>query len=89
MLIKALKKLKAYVELMKPIGRSKSTLYYGLCSLIGSLLASHNLPLIESFKAAVAVTLSAFAIYTLNDICDVEIDRINAPYRPLIHGQAF
>lgn len=87
MLIKALKKLKAYVELMKPIGRSKSTLYYGLCSLIGSLLASHNLPLIESFKAAVAVTLSAFAIYTLNDICDVEIDRINAPDRPLPSGR--
>lgn len=83
-----LKKLKAYIELMKPFSRSKSTLYYGLCSLIGSLLvASHNLPLIESFKAAVAVTLSAFAIYTLNDICDVEIDRINAPERPLPSGR--
>lgn len=85
---KFLDKLKAYVELMKPFNHSKSTLYYGFCSIVGSILASpYSLPLNASLGAAAAITTSAFAIYTLNDICDVEIDRINAPHRPLPSGR--
>jgi geranylgeranylglycerol-phosphate geranylgeranyltransferase len=81
------KKLKGYIELIKPFNGSKSTLYYGFCTFIGTLLASsYDIPIKESLLAALSVTLSAFAIYALNDIYDIEIDRINAPERPLPSG---
>jgi len=82
-----LERLKAYLELMKPFHHSKTTLYYGFCSLAGTLWASSNPPLTKTISTAIAITLAAFAIYALNDICDVEIDRINAPERPLPSGR--
>jgi 4-hydroxybenzoate polyprenyltransferase len=82
------KRARAYVELMKPLSSSKSTLYYGFCSFIGSLLASSwSIPVWGSLTVALAMTLSAFATYTLNDICDVKIDAINASERPLPSGR--
>jgi hypothetical protein len=40
------KKVVAYLELVKIFSSSKSTLYYGFCAFIGSLLvASWNLPI--------------------------------------------
>lgn len=82
------KRATAYVELMKPLSSSKSTLYYGFCSFIGSLLASSwSIPVGVSLTVAIAMTLSAFAIYALNDICDVKIDAINAFERPLPSGR--
>jgi len=86
--VKVWRKLKDYVELMKPFSRSKSTLYYGLTSLMGSVLASpHSLQMAETLKAMFSSLLAAFAIYALNDVCDVEVDRINAPERPLPSGR--
>jgi len=81
-------KIKDYIELMKPISRSKSTLYYGMTALMGSVLASpHNLYLTETLKAVLPTLFAAFAIYALNDICDIEVDKINAPERPLPSGR--
>ena len=78
------KKTLAYIELTKVFSSSKSTLYYGFCTLIGSLLVSAwKLPIEISFADALAMTLSSFAIYTLNDICDAKIDAINDPERPI------
>jgi len=78
------KKLIAFIQLIKPLNSSKSTLYYGFCSFMGSLLAaSWTIPLAKSFVIALAITLSAFAVYALNDIYDVEIDSINASERPI------
>jgi 4-hydroxybenzoate polyprenyltransferase len=82
------KKIVAYLELVKIFNSSKSTLYYGLCSFIGSLLAaSWTLPIEPSFAAASAITLSTFAIYALNDIFDVKIDAINDRQRPIPSGR--
>ncbi len=81
-------KVVAYISLMKPLNNSKSTLYYGFCSVIGSLLAaSWKVPIWTSLTVALAMTLSAFAIYALNDISDIKIDAINASERPLPSGQ--
>ena len=81
-------RLVAYVQLIKPLNNSKSTLYYGFCALIGSLLsASWKIPLAASLSVATAVTLSAFAIYAINDIFDAKIDAINASDRPIPSGK--
>lgn len=86
--MKALSKLKDYVELMKPFNRSKSTLYYAFTALMGSVLAApHNLHTMETLKAMLSSLLAAFAIYALNDIYDIEVDKINAPERPLPSGR--
>jgi 4-hydroxybenzoate polyprenyltransferase len=82
------KKVVACLELVKVFNSSKSTLYYGFCSFIGSLLASSwKLPIGASLTVAFAMTFSAFAIYALNDVCDVEIDAINDLKRPLPSGR--
>lgn len=81
-------RLVAYVQLIKPLNNSKSTLYYGFCALIGSLLsASWKIPIAASLSVATAVTLSAFAIYAINDIYDAKIDAINASDRPIPSGK--
>ena len=78
------KKILAYIELVKIFSSSKSTLYYGLCSFIGSLLAaSWFVPIVRSLTSASAITFSAFAIYALNDIYDAKIDAINDCERPI------
>jgi geranylgeranylglycerol-phosphate geranylgeranyltransferase len=78
------KKTLAYIELTKVFSSSKSTLYYGFCTFVGSLLvASWKLPLEISLMTALAMTLSSFAIYALNDIYDAKIDGINDPERPI------
>jgi len=78
------KKALACLELTKVFSSSKSTLYYGLCSFIGSLLSSAwKLSIVISLIAALAMTLSSFAIYALNDIYDSKIDEINDPERPI------
>ena len=78
------KKPLAYIELTKAFSSSKSTLYYGFCAFIGSLLASSwKIPVVTTFTTALAITFSAFATYTLNDIYDAKIDTINDPERPI------
>ena len=78
----------AYLELVKIFSSSKSTLYYGLCSFIGSLLASSwFLPIETSLMVALAITFSSFAIYALNDIYDAKIDAINDRGRPIPSGR--
>ena len=73
---------------MKIVNSSKSTLYYGFCSFIGSLLASSwILPIETSLVAALSITFSTFAIYALNDIYDAKIDEINDVGRPIPSGR--
>ena len=82
------KKVVACLELVKVFNSSKSTLYYGFCSFIGSLLASSwKLPIGTSLTVAFAITFSAFAIYALNDIYDAKIDAINDLGRPIPSGR--
>ena len=82
------KKTLAYVELTKVFSSSKSTLYYGFCTFIGTLLASSwRFPIETALIAASAMTLSAFAVYALNDIYDAKIDAINDLGRPIPSGR--
>jgi len=85
---KIFRKAAAYLELVKIFRGSKSTLYYGFCSFIGSLLASSwTLPIGAALITAFAVTLSTFATYALNDIYDAKIDAINDLERPIPSGR--
>ncbi len=85
---KIFRKAVAYLDLMKIFCSSKSTLYYGFCSIIGSLLASSwTLPVWASLETALAMTFSTFSIYALNDICDAKIDAINDLGRPIPSGR--
>ena len=78
----------AYLKLIKIFSSSKSTLYYGFCSFIGSLLVSSwVLPIEASLTAALAITFSSFSIYALNDIYDAKIDAINDCGRPIPSGR--
>ena len=78
----------AYLELVKVFSSSKSTLYYGLCSFIGSLAAmSWALPIGASLITATSIIFSSFAIYALNDIYDADIDAINDIKRPIPSGR--
>jgi 4-hydroxybenzoate polyprenyltransferase len=82
------KKIGAYLELVKIFSSSKSTLYYGFCAFIGSLLASSWLLRIEaSLMVSLAITFSSFSIYALNDIYDAKIDAINDRGRPIPSGR--
>jgi len=82
------KKTLAYIELTKVFSSSKSTLYYGFCTCIGSLLASSwKFPIEISLIAALSMTLASFAIYALNDIYDAKIDAINDLGRPIPSGR--
>jgi 4-hydroxybenzoate polyprenyltransferase len=65
----------------------KTTFVYAYYALCGSELASFtHFPLKNVFLATVSNLLSIFGIYTLNDIYDIQEDRINAPHRPLPSG---
>ena len=81
-------KIVAYLELVKIFSSSKSTLYYGFCSFVGTLLgASRLFQIVNALAAATAITFSTFAIYALNDIYDVQIDAINDNKRPIPSGR--
>jgi geranylgeranylglycerol-phosphate geranylgeranyltransferase len=77
-------KINAYLELVK----IKRTINYGLISFIGSFLAfDKKIPILTAFEASIAINLAAFGSYALNDLFDLDLDRINAPWRPMPSGR--
>jgi geranylgeranylglycerol-phosphate geranylgeranyltransferase len=81
------KKVRAYIALTKVVDLHKPTLIYAYYTLSGSLLAYFiDYPFAKAILASIAILFCTFGIYTLNDIYDLEEDKINAPKRPLPSG---
>jgi len=76
-------KIKAYFVLIRPYG----PIVMGATVVLGELLAISRVPSIQElffgFLTAFFLTSAAFV---LNDYVDIEIDRINAPHKPLPKG---
>ena len=78
------KKVKALLELTRP----ELSLAAGVCVLIGALLAAGRAVPVTSLLAAFSTGLFVSAsANVLNDLFDLETDRINAPGRPLPSGR--
>ena len=78
-----LQKTKAMIQLVRPELPAAA----GICVVVGQVIALRGLP---TFSAAVmgfllGLFLSSSAM-VFNDYFDLEVDRINAPYRPLPSG---
>ena len=73
-------KIIGYVKLLRPV----NSLMMGLAVVIGELVALDALPstnvMVLGVATAFFLTASSMVI---NDYYDVEIDRVNAPSRPL------
>ncbi len=76
-------KVSSYLKLTRP----QNNLIAAISVLVGAAVSGH----IESWFKVVLACLSAFLISaggnSINDFFDVEIDRINRPYRPLPRHQ--
>lgn len=79
-----MKKRKIYA--LFEIGRPWNGIVLGLIALIGFFLVSVEPHLSLSLGVFFCFLLTYMAGATLNDICDVKIDMINLPYRPLQRG---
>lgn len=78
-----MRRIRAYVELARPL----NVLIAAITVLVGALASGplhQGLPLLLACLVAALVTGGANAI---NDVYDVEIDRINKPRRPLPSGR--
>ena len=79
-----MRKILYFIELSRPI----NGLIAFISVFLGALLASGSLsPLANVFIIAVAAFLIISAGNALNDLCDVEIDKINKPKRPIPSGK--
>ena len=79
-----MRKILYFIELSRPI----NGLIAFISVFLGALLASGSLsPLINVFIVAIAAFLILSAGNALNDFCDVEIDKINKPQRPIPSGK--
>lgn len=77
-------KLLAYVELSRPI----NGVIAFISVFLGALLASGGVqPILGVGAIALAALLLLSAGNAFNDYCDVEIDRINKPNRPIVSGR--
>jgi geranylgeranylglycerol-phosphate geranylgeranyltransferase len=77
-------KILYFIELSRPI----NGLIAFISVFLGALLASNSLsPLANVFIVAIAAFLIISAGNALNDLCDVKIDKINKPKRPIPSGK--
>ena len=79
-----IRKILSFIELSRPLN--------GLISFIsvflGALLATGSLsPLINVLIVAIAALLLLSAGNALNDFCDLQIDKVNKPHRPIPSGR--
>ncbi|MDF1531127.1 MAG: UbiA family prenyltransferase [Methanosarcinales archaeon] len=79
-----LDKIRPYIEMLRPEIADMDLALPAASALLATYYLSGGLP--DIFLFMVAVTGAYFAItssYVLNDYCDVDIDQINLPKRPL------
>lgn len=80
---KSLSKISAYAKIIRPV----NAVMMGLAVIVGEVAIAGRIPSVFQmlFGFLVSFFLTASAM-VMNDIVDIEIDRINAPERPLPSG---
>ena len=79
-----MRKILFFIELSRPI----NGLIAFISVFLGALLAAGSLsPLINVLIVAIAALLLLSAGNALNDFCDLRIDKINKPHRPIPSGR--
>lgn len=77
------KRFKAFIRIFRP----ELPFSAGVCVLMGGLIAlGRFLPIRESILGFLSVFLISGSALVLNDVFDLEVDRVNAPERPLPSG---
>ncbi|NIR50052.1 MAG: hypothetical protein GWN61_13755 [candidate division Zixibacteria bacterium] len=76
-------KLTAIIQLSRPI----NTLITGLSVLVAVIITGKLTPVSALILACLSAGLIAAASNTINDVFDIEIDRVNKPLRPLASGK--
>ncbi|MFP4655319.1 MAG: UbiA prenyltransferase family protein [Methanohalobium sp.] len=85
---KKAKTLHPYIELLRPEIADMDIALPAASALLASYLAMGTLPSIIPFLIAVIGGYAAItSSYVYNDCCDVEVDKINLPNRPLASSQ--
>ena len=77
------KKIKGLVELLRP----ELPFAAGICVIIGEIIALGSFPpLLDLFLGFIWGFFLSGSAMILNDVFDIEVDRVNAPDRPLASG---
>jgi len=71
--------LKAYFEIIRPF----NTIFVALTILFGAFFHSHNISVYSIIFAIFSAVFISAAGYVINDVYDLEIDKINKPNRVL------
>ncbi|MCK5147690.1 geranylgeranylglycerol-phosphate geranylgeranyltransferase [bacterium] len=71
--------INGYFRLLRPV----NVLIAGLSIFLGGVLSGFSLPIVNLVLAVISGMLITGAANTINDVFDLEIDRINKPERPL------
>lgn len=79
--------LTASLAAVAALTRAGTVVAAGLLSLVGAGLAPAGGPAARIAAASVAVALLVAFAQVVNDVVDVEVDRIQKPHRPLVSGQ--
>jgi len=81
---KSIRKVLSFIELSRPV----NGLIAFISVFLGALLAADSLsPLINVLIVAIAALMLLSAGNALNDFCDLQIDKINKPHRPIPSGR--
>ncbi len=75
--------IKAYIQLTRPV----NLLIAFLSIFMGGFVTGSVHPLLKLLLASLSGTLIAAGANAVNDVYDLDIDRINKPYRPLPSGR--
>ncbi len=80
--------IKAYIEITRPI----NSLMMALAVIIGAVIACNNLNTLMNNSLKILLgSLTAFTLtaasMVINDVYDIEVDRVNAPWRPIPSGR--
>lgn len=78
----------AYIKLLRPEISAMDLALPASSALLASYLLTEHLPLLFPFILAVIGGYCAItSTYVFNDCCDIDIDKINLPDRPLASGE--
>jgi 4-hydroxybenzoate polyprenyltransferase len=80
----AFSRIRAHIELLRPPLAAMDLAMPAAAALLASYTAGHGLPhLITFLVATVGAYCAITSSYVLNDCCDIDVDRVAMPNRPL------
>jgi 4-hydroxybenzoate polyprenyltransferase len=84
----AFSRIRAHIELLRPPLAAMDLAMPAAAALLASYTAGHGLPPLFPFLVATVGAYCAItSSYVLNDCCDIEVDRVAMPHRPLPAAQ--